>query len=85
MYCILVLPLSIARWVAFGQEAKRVVNSVPSAATFAVAAVFQLSGLLNVVLLVTTRPTLFQRSRPIELPPSTPDLVDIPLPDVSAP
>jgi len=60
VYCILVLPLSIARWVAFDQEAKHGVYSVLPAVTFAVATNFQLSGLLNVVLFLITRHGMFK-------------------------
>ena len=51
VYCVLVLPLSIARWRGFEDA-----NSVPPAATFSVCALFGLSGLFNVVLLMTTKP-----------------------------
>ncbi|KAF7376476.1 hypothetical protein MSAN_00063300 [Mycena sanguinolenta] len=49
-YCILVLPLSIVRWIAFTQ------GPMPSAATFAVISMYGLSGAVNVALLLKTRP-----------------------------
>jgi len=61
VYCISILPLSIARWTGFIQERGHRPNHVPSTATFAVVAIYGLSGACNVVLLLTTRPgsTLF--------------------------
>ena len=55
VYCVTVLPLSVVRWIGFVQE-KHGRSSVPSAATFSVCALFGLSGLFNVVLLMTTKP-----------------------------
>ena len=45
------------------QERRGLVNTVPSAATFAVMAIFSLSGACNAILLLTTRPKsgLFSR------------------------
>jgi len=51
------------RWIGFIQEQRGLVNTVPSAATFAVMAIFSLSGTFNAILLLTTRPEsgLFSR------------------------
>jgi hypothetical protein len=61
VYCISILPLSAVRWIGFIQERGDRPNRVPSAATFAVVAIYGLSGACNVILLLTTRPdsTLF--------------------------
>ncbi|KAI0058574.1 hypothetical protein BV25DRAFT_1840948 [Artomyces pyxidatus] len=52
VYSVLVLPLSIVRWITFRT------GSAPSAATFVVIFLFSLSGACNVLLLLTTRPQL---------------------------
>ena len=51
------------RWTGFTQQQRGLVNTVPSAATFAVMAIFSLSGACNAILLLTTRPEsgLFSR------------------------
>ncbi|KAJ7451761.1 hypothetical protein B0H11DRAFT_2075009 [Mycena galericulata] len=51
-YSVLVLPLSVVRWIGFTQADR----TIPSAATFAVISVYGLSGALNVALLLNTRP-----------------------------
>jgi hypothetical protein len=57
VYCLGVMPLSIVRWIAFVQEAKNDgVHNMPSVATLASESIFGLSGFLNVVLLLTTKP-----------------------------
>ena len=53
-YCILVLPLTVVRWITWWVPPSQ--HEVPSAATFATDAVFGLSGFINAILLVTTRP-----------------------------
>lgn len=58
VYAISVLPLSFARWIGFVQEAKYGRSRVHAAATFAVTSIFALSGFLNVVLVLTTRPDI---------------------------
>ncbi|KAJ6521955.1 hypothetical protein DFH09DRAFT_212956 [Mycena vulgaris] len=55
-YCVLVLPLSVVRWIGFVQERGGRASNIPSAATIAVVSVYGLSGALNVVLLLYTRP-----------------------------
>jgi len=52
VYCLLILPLSIVRWITFVQPG----TYIPAGATLAVTAVFGLSGFLNVCLIMTTRP-----------------------------
>ena len=52
MYCVLVLPMSIVRWLTFIHD----FNSVSSSATFIVVSIFGLSGFVDVILLLTTRP-----------------------------
>ena len=51
------------RWTGFVQQQRGLVNTIPSAATFAVMAIFSLSGACNAILLLTTRPEsgLFSR------------------------
>ncbi|KAJ7188935.1 hypothetical protein C8R46DRAFT_877398 [Mycena filopes] len=55
-YCLLLIPLSIVRWVEFAQERGGRANTIPAAATFAVSSVYRLSGALNVLLLLSTKP-----------------------------
>jgi len=56
VYCISILPFSVVRWIGFIQERGHRPNRVSATATFAVAAIYSLSGACNVVLLLTTRP-----------------------------
>ena len=58
VYSILIIPLSIIRWWGFAEEAKSGVNSTAAQHNLAALAVFGLSGFLNVILLLTTRPRL---------------------------
>ncbi|KAI0266782.1 hypothetical protein BC834DRAFT_954142 [Gloeopeniophorella convolvens] len=51
-YSIIVLPLSIARWLLFSNK------EVPSAATLFAVSMFNLSGAINVLLLLIIRPQL---------------------------
>jgi len=50
LYIVLVLPDSICRWIGF--------ENIPAAATFSCTSIFGLSGLVNVCLLLYTRPGL---------------------------
>jgi hypothetical protein len=52
-YTLLVLPLSIARWISF----TRPDETVPSWATFLVNTIYNLSGFVNVFLLLVLRRT----------------------------
>lgn len=56
VYCAIVLPLCVVRWVGFSREANG--QQVPSAATLAVVTIYGLSGAANVVLFLSTRPHL---------------------------
>lgn len=56
VYSVLVLPLSIVRWINFGLEKHG--NDVPSVWSFLVITVFSLSGAMNVGLVLLTRPQL---------------------------
>ncbi|KAJ7188924.1 hypothetical protein C8R46DRAFT_878372 [Mycena filopes] len=55
-YCLLLIPLSVVRWIGFAQEHGGRPNRIPSAATFAVISIYGLSGASNVVLLLSTKP-----------------------------
>ncbi|KAG6917323.1 hypothetical protein DXG01_002981 [Tephrocybe rancida] len=56
VYSILILPLSIVRWIGFVQERGAGVNRIGEAATMTVIAIYGCTGIANVVLLLTTRP-----------------------------
>ncbi|VDB95137.1 unnamed protein product [Peniophora sp. CBMAI 1063] len=56
VYSVLVCPVSIIRWIGFGLETRG--QSIPSVGTFISISIFALSGLSNVLLLITTRPNL---------------------------
>ncbi|KAH9484981.1 hypothetical protein JR316_0001885 [Psilocybe cubensis] len=56
VYCMLILPLSVVRWIGFVQERGGGENKISATATLAVTAIYGLSGASNVVLLLTTRP-----------------------------
>jgi len=71
VYFILVMPISVVRWVSgFGSAEK----TLPSAATLATECVFSLSGLANALIFLITRPNLFtvggtgSRGRRLALP-----------------
>ncbi|KAI0066270.1 hypothetical protein BV25DRAFT_1879414 [Artomyces pyxidatus] len=68
IYCILVIPLSIARWRGFSG------HTVPSSATFFSIVLYNLSGFCNVVLLLTTRPQLLLFAPPVIAKPTAPEL-----------
>ena len=56
VYFVLVIPISIVRWVSgFGTGEK----TLPSAATLSVACIYSLSGLANVFIFLFTRSDLF--------------------------
>lgn len=79
MYCIAILPLSVARWIGFVQERNGGESRIPSAATFFAVSVHLASGAFNVILLLTTRPNtpMFGKSDDVldqaPLPQSNPD------------
>jgi hypothetical protein len=65
VYCITVLPASTIRWIGFMEELHgSKINRVPSAAELGGRFIFGLSGIANVVLFLTTRPTLLLGPRP---------------------
>ncbi len=70
VYAICVLPLSIVRFMTFVQEHNGGTDNLPTAATLIVGSIFQLSGLFNVLLLLTTRPDvgLFGKRPPPPMP-----------------
>ncbi|KAJ7736825.1 hypothetical protein B0H16DRAFT_1572738 [Mycena metata] len=55
-YCVLLVPLSVVRWIGFVEERGGRMDSIPSAATLAVISLYGLSGASNVVLLLSTKP-----------------------------
>jgi len=80
VYCVLVLPMSIVRWLTFIHD----FNSAPSVATFIVVSIFGLSGFVDVILLLTTRPLaglfgelMFRDETPTK-PPSSIELSEQP-------
>src|SRR6266511_1495618 len=82
-YCIIIIPLTIIRWLGFTQDIKYGVNTIPAEANFAGRALFDLSGFLNVILLLTTRPLLFGTLMSAsEAGPTSPlPMVDLPSPE----
>ncbi|KAJ3517235.1 hypothetical protein NLJ89_g633 [Agrocybe chaxingu] len=65
VYCVSILPLSVARWIGFVQEGRGDrKNHVPPAATFLAVAIYNLSGFGNVILLLTTKPDAELFGRP---------------------
>ena len=59
VYAVLVLPLSVARWIGFVQETHGDrKNHVPPTALLSVQVIYCLSGLANVILFFLTRPSL---------------------------
>ena len=60
-YSLVVLPLSVSRWLLFGN------HSVPSAATFFSVTMFNLSGAINVLLFLIVRPHLLLFTRRAKL------------------
>ncbi|KAF8502200.1 hypothetical protein F5888DRAFT_1177000 [Russula emetica] len=57
-YCLVVLPVTIARWLLFSH------HNVPPAATFFADSMFHLSGAINVLLFLIIRPELLLFPRP---------------------
>jgi len=60
VYCILILPLSIVRWMSFSVEAKTGQMPRWPVATLTVEFIFSLSGVVNAFLYLRTRKRLFQ-------------------------
>jgi len=72
VYCLCILPLSAVRWKNFVQ------NIVFPGATFFAASIFGLSGFLNVILLLKTRPStrLFDQMMLLQ-PARPPDVIEV--------
>jgi hypothetical protein len=50
--------MSVVRWIQYALEARGKVSSVPPVATITVFSIFNLSGIVNVLLFYFTRPPL---------------------------
>jgi hypothetical protein len=59
VYCVLILPLSIVRWITFRQVATAGESHISAVATFFVSILFTLSGVLNTVMYLLTRTWFF--------------------------
>jgi hypothetical protein len=57
-YAIVIVPVSITRWIGFKQEIAGEEDHVSSAAKLFAITIFALSGLVNVLLFLITRPNL---------------------------
>jgi len=66
VYCVVILPLSIVRWINFTAEAKTGHSHHWPAATFIVVSLFALSGFLNAILYVLTRRRFFHSEPKVE-------------------
>jgi len=78
LYCVLVLPLSIVRWIAFGKDDTTKGTHHLAGATLTVVSIFALSGIANAVLYLTTRRRFFH-------PNNTQDDLPLDLPDAATP
>jgi len=58
-YCLIVMPLSVVRWIAFKQIATYGKSNISPVATFTVAVILGLSGVIDAVLYLLTRRWLF--------------------------
>ncbi|KDR75047.1 hypothetical protein GALMADRAFT_69340 [Galerina marginata CBS 339.88] len=56
VYCVSILPISVVRWIGFIQERNGGTSRISSTATAVVSTIYGLSGVCNVILLLTTRP-----------------------------
>jgi len=66
-YSVVVIPLSISRWIQFSHKSNLNHKSVPSAVIFFCDALFNLSGAINVLLFLIVRPHLLLFPHPEEL------------------
>ena len=73
-YSVLVLPISVVRWMLFDQAKHGKETPPPAAATLSMNAIFVLSGAVNVVLLLTTRPDVLLLRGQQDPPPQQPVL-----------
>lgn len=69
VYSILILPLSVVRWIGFAQESGGNANHVGATATMTVISIYGLSGACNVILLLTTRPNSILFGKGIDYAP----------------
>jgi hypothetical protein len=63
VYCLVILPCSIIRWISFKQEATLGTSHIPPVVTFIFGILFSLSGILNAVMYPLTRPRIFEGDR----------------------
>jgi hypothetical protein len=75
LYCMLVLPLSVVRWITFTTTATQLV------ATLVVEVVFSLSGILNALLYALTRSRIIRPD--VKPPPLAPHIHEAPAPAIS--
>jgi len=68
LYCILILPLSIVRWMTFGEEAKTGRSPRWPIPTFIAIVIFSLSGVMNALLYLLTRSRFFKSDEGPEPP-----------------
>ena len=78
----LVAPLSIGRWIGFSLQANHK-KDIPSAVDFTIISIFGLSGLVNVILLIWTRPGLLHLSD-VPTAPSSSDSQEFPTENVNS-
>ncbi|KAF5385891.1 hypothetical protein D9615_002585 [Tricholomella constricta] len=69
VYSVLIMPLSIVRWIGFVQERGDGVNTIGAAPVMLVIGIYGLSGAANVVLLLTTRPNSVLFGHPVDYTP----------------
>jgi hypothetical protein len=67
VYCVLILPLSVVRWITFRQVATAGESHISALATFIVSILFSLSGVLNTVMYLLTRAWFFLPQKRDEL------------------
>jgi len=63
VYCLVILPCSIIRWISFRQETIDGASHIPPVVTFIFGILFSLSGVLNAVMYPLTRPRIFEGDR----------------------
>jgi len=73
VYFLVIMPLSIVRWIGFGQETTDGASHIPPVVTFIFAIPLSLSGVFNAILYLLTRTWLFWPER--EADPEAPDPV----------
>ncbi|KAF9467367.1 hypothetical protein BDZ94DRAFT_1249167 [Collybia nuda] len=69
VYSILIIPLSVVRWIGFVQERGGRESHIGAAATMSVIGIYGLSGACNVILLLTTRPNSILFSKGLDYEP----------------